>query len=468
MIEHTYETNYIALDREALEIERAQAIDEGRDFDAVQDEYDRLHEQTATEGHMALQEEIREFHDRVQALPLRDDFEYEEPSDLAGIRAERPEGPRQVAVDVDEEELYDRIYGAWLGRCAGCLLGAPVEGWRTDQMWGYLKDLDRYPLDDYFRADVDQAVFDRYGIERRDNPRRAFLDEIDHMPENDDTTYTIVALALLRRHGFDFESADVARFWTRYLPLVQVATAERVAYRNFADLVYPPESATRWNPYREMIGAQIRADFYGYVSLGDPEQAAELAWRDARISHVKNGIYGAMWVAAMLAAAPAVPDPRELVEVGLSEVPENSRLTESVHDVLDWYENGADYDDVIDRIHDRWDETVRYDWVHTIGNAQILTAGLLYGDGEFGPTVCKTVQACLDTDSNGATAGSIVGMIVGASGIPDRWTDPLDDRINTGVAPYFRGEETPVYGYDTVAISRLARETVDLYDPLDA
>src|SRR5687768_531206 len=27
------------------------------------------------------------------------------------------------------EELGDRVLGAWLGRCAGCLLGKPVEGW---------------------------------------------------------------------------------------------------------------------------------------------------------------------------------------------------------------------------------------------------------------------------------------------------------------------------------------------------
>lgn len=466
MAEHTYESNYIALDAEAIEIERSQLLDEGRAFDRIEVDWEELLTLLNAENHMDYQEEVHEFLDRTQKLPVREDYAYEEPSDLTGIRAERPEGPRQVDVVLDEDGLYDRIYGAWVGRCVGCLLGAPVEGWMTDQMWGYLRDLDRYPLDDYFRADVDQAIFDRYGIERREKPRRVFIDEIDHMPENDDTTYTVASLALVREHGLEFESADVARFWMRYLPLVQVATAERVAYRNFADLVFPPESAIRWNPYREMIGATIRADLYGYISLGNPEQAAELAWRDARISHVKNGIYGAMWVAAMLAAVPAVADPRELVTVGLSEVPANSRFTEAIEDIIEWYDAGIGYDEAVSRIHDRWDETLRYDWVHAVGNAQILTTGLLYGDGEFGPTICRTVQACLDTDSNGATAGSIAGMLVGVEGIPDRWSDPLDDRIDTGLAPYFRGERTPVYGWDTVAISDLARETVELWDNL--
>ena len=433
-----------------LRVEKLQCVDEGRDFERVEGDYEELKAKLQRDDPLEHQKEVHEFLDRTQELPLRDDFEYEEPSDLEGIRAERPNGPRQVVVDIGDEELYDRIYGAWLGRCAGCLLGKPTEGWSSDQMWGYLKDLDRYPLDDYFRSDVPDEIVERYDLD----DYNAYINEVEHMARDDDIDYTVMGLDIVKNHGIEFDSDDVAMYWLNTIPGCMTYTAERVAYRNFLNLVSPPKSGRFRNPYREGIGAQIRADFYGYVSLGDPEQAAELAWRDARISHVKSGIYGEMWVAAMLAAAPACTDPREVIEVGLSEVPENSRFSEAVREVVEWHEEGVGYDEAVDRIHNRWNDDIDqiYEWLHTISNAQVVAIGLLYGEDDYGNSICRAVQPCFDTDCNGATVGSVVGMMHGADDLPERWIDPLNDET-----------ETSLSGYPLVDISELAQQTVDLY-----
>lgn len=407
---------WLYLGREELEVERQQLQDEGKDLASLAAEFDALAE-LPLDTDLSDQPRVNALFDRAQSLPARSDYMYDEPSTLAAIRQARPDGPRILHGNLDESTLYDRVLGAWVGRCAGCLLGKPVEGWHSATLWGYLRDLAHYPLSDFLRSDVPDEIITRYNLSRT----RAYIDRVSHMPEDDDLNYTVTALAVFKQHGMTYSPEDVATFWLRNLPILHTYTAERIAYRNFSQLIPPPQSASHRNPFREWIGAQIRADFWGYVALGQPERAAELAWRDASISHVKNGIYGAMWVAAMLAAAPFVQDPRALINVGLSEIPRASRLAEDVGAVLAWHQKGIEYEQAIQRIHARWDETNPHHWTHTNSNAQIVAVGLLWGEGDFGKSICRAVQACFDADCNGATVGSLWGMMHGAQALPEQW-----------------------------------------------
>ena len=209
------------------------------------------------------------------------------------------------------------------------------------------------------------------------------------------------------------------------------------------------QSAYFRTPYREWSGAQIRADFYGYIAPGYPELAAEMAWRDARISHTKNGIYGAMWVAAMLSAAAITDDIEEIIRIGLSEIPQNSRLNEKINEAMAWKEEGISWEEAIDRVHSQYDETIGHNWCHTIPNAMIITLALLYSERDFEKSIGIATLAAFDTDCNAATVGSIMGMIIGAKGLPAKWIDPLKDTIVSGVQ-----------GFHTVPISELARRTV--------
>jgi len=238
---------------------------------------------------------------------------------------------------------------------------------------------------------------------------------------------------LLERKGAGFTPADVAHFWLSYIPLLNTCTAERIAYRNLANGLGPPASAGFRNPYREWIGAQIRADFFGYAAAGDPPLAAELAWRDASISHVKNGIYGEMWAAAMIAAALVTDDLPTIIEAGLGQVPRTSRLHEAVRDVLAWHAGGLGYDDAVARLHQRWDEKNGHHWCHTISNAQVVAIGLLWGEGDYGRSICRAVQPCFDTDCNGATVGSILGAIHGSAALPQKWTGMIHNKLRTAV-----------------------------------
>jgi len=254
---------------------------------------------------------------------------------------------------------------------------------------------------------------------------------------------------VIEKYGRDFTPFDISRAWLSMQGKDAYCTAERVAFCNFVKGYAPPESARYKNPYREWIGAQIRADYFGYINPGNPVLAAEMAWRDASISHIKNGIYGEMWVAAMLAVAAETDNMEDIILGGMGQIPHTSRLYSSLEKVLTDFKNGISQEECFASIHNAYDEYSNHGWCHTISNAMIVVASLLYGKGDFGKSICMAVETGFDTDCNGATVGSILGMAQGAESIPAYWTEPLHDTLHTSI-----------FGVDTVKISDRVKMTL--------
>ena len=389
------------------------------------------------------------------SLPRQSDFHYEEPPDLGPIRAARPNGPRKIAGKLGKRFLADRTLGAWLGRAAGCLLGKPCEGWSHERIEKTLRAFGEWPLSGYWPSVSELPSGFRFlawgtpqepGVlyyHRPDNP--CLRGNIKQMARDDDMDYPIIGLHILERFGPQFTTANVGQAWLDCLPYSQVYTAERVAYRNLVDGIEPPDTATHRNPYREWIGAQIRADIWGWARPGNPELAAELAFRDASLSHTKNGIYGEMFFAALLAAAFAEADLHRLIEIGLSEIPRNCRLREAVLDTVEWCDADPDWQTTWDRINAKYGH---YHGVHTINNAAVVLMGLLHAKGDYEKAISIAVMGGWDTDCNGATAGAVMGTMLGAKALPAKWIAPLNDRISS-----------IVIGYTDTKLSALAKRT---------
>ena len=311
------------------------------------------------------------------------------------------------------------------------MLGKTVEGIRTNELIPFLKDTGNYPMHRYIlKSDLTDETFEKYKFGFRGS---CYADAIDGMPIDDDTNYVVLAQEIVEHYGRDFTNFDVSRAWLKYQPKDAYCTAERVAFCNFVKGFVPPESAVYKNPYREWIGAQIRGDYFGYINPGDPERAAEMAWRDASISHVKNGIYGEMAVSAMLGIAASTSDIETIILGGLAEIPHTSRLYAEVMTVLESFKGGVSQNDCFAMIHQKYDEYSGHGWCHTISNAMVVVASLLYGGGDFGKSICMAVETGFDTDCNGATVGSILGMILGARGIGDEWKMPINDTLHTSI-----------------------------------
>ncbi|MGW0229942.1 ADP-ribosylglycohydrolase family protein [Actinopolymorpha singaporensis] len=382
---------------------------------------------------------------KKEATDDRSGWSYVEPTDWEELAATLTEPAPSVPPTGDD--LANRIHGAWLGRVAGNMLGKPVESgdhWTPAHLRSYLELADAWPLDDYIP--LMDPVPEGYRI--LPNASQTTRGNVHGSSRDDDVDYTVLGLHLLEQHGTDLTPHHVADAWRLLLPLHQTYTAERVAYRNLALGLHAPATAVYRNPYREWIGAQIRGDAFGYVFPGDPASAARLAYQDAVLSHVANGVYGEMWAAAVVAAAFTAGSAREALEVSCGVVPPASRLAEALRDVLDMHARGLTWEAARTEIGERYGH---YGWVHTINNAAVVAAGLLWGDGDFTQTIALTVLGGWDTDSNGATAGSVAGALVGAGAIPAHWVDPLEDRLRSAL-----------FGFDGSRISDLAGRTTRL------
>ncbi len=352
-----------------------------------------------------------------------------EPNDLDAIRALRPKGPRRMWKKLDSAGLEDRMAGAWLGRAAGCTLGAPIEGESVDAMATLAK---RYGMDfpptDYWRDHPSPEVV-RYGMSA---VRDYLKDHITAVPVDDDITYTILGLLILEEYGPDFTTGRVGEAWLKYLPMA--CTAEHVALENLKAGLPASKAGTKNNPFQEWIGADIRSDPWGYAAPGWPEKAAEFAYRDAYLSHRQNGVYGAMFFAAAIAAAFALDCPIEAIKAGLAEIPKECRLARDVRWALETGPQLGAWRDGRNAVDTRF---AGMHSVHTNNNACLTVFGLMFGQKDFTKTIGITVALGLDNDCTAATAGSILGAVIGAKNIPEHWWQPFQNRTRT----YLNGKE---------------------------
>ncbi|GHD44713.1 ADP-ribosylglycohydrolase family protein [Mycetocola manganoxydans] len=365
--------------------------------------------------------------DELQALQTPSS---EEPDEWSDITALLPavSSPGEVSV------AFARVHGAWLGRSAGCLLGKPVEKIPRRGIEEIARSTGNWPIRTYFTAvGLSPDIGNRWPWNRRSAPT-SLVENIDGMPEDDDLNFPILALQLLETHGANLTTEHIAEAWLGALPAGRVFTAERAAYRNILDARSIPDTAKHHNPFREWIGALIRADVHGWAHPGDVRAAAASAWTDARLSHTRNGIYGEMWAAALCAASLVAPSAGEALDAADTVVPPDSRLAVAVRLGRETGRSlatgGLTADSALDSLHSAFEGM---HWVHTLNNAALAACALeAYGD-DFGAAIAFAVAGGWDTDSVGATVGSVVGGLVGAEGIGEAWTGPLKDRISTSM-----------------------------------
>lgn len=396
---------------------------------------------------------LNALYDEFVSSPYRSDFGYSEPSEYDEILDES-----SPVSDADVGKIpFSKYHGAWLGRCVGCALGQPVELWTSQSIAEWYKNAGKYPINGYVPTHSGGKT--NNGIATDEN--------IKGMPMDDDIRFTVLGYKLLQSKGYDFDTYDVGAHWMYNLPYRYICTAENQAYLNFAsvDSFGPwgrPENAMETlkaskvnfyrNPYREWIGAQIRIDAYAYCAAGRPAKAAKAAFSDAYLSHQKNGIYSAMFFAALIASAFNTDTIDGCFEKALSFVPKRSRFYASMLKAKEIGLSAKSREEMSDRIEN---EMQKYDFVHAINNSAVCVASIFRSRGDFAEAVCSALHCGMDTDCNCATVGSFMGAFVGAENIPDFFASPLCDTYSSGIT-----------GYDNASIKDFAMKCKEISEKI--
>ncbi len=247
---------------------------------------------------------------------------------------------------------------------------------------------------------------------------------------NDDIFFNVGALQLVDRTGLDAPPLEVAIAW-----LNSQGRRSGVAFWGRVGIAPPDLAHPRYSGSGKWSYANLHmfSDFAGLVSPGMPGHAADLIDRFTVKSCETR--YDGRFVAALTAEAFFERDPQALVRAGLEVIPPDSQYAEAVRDIVRWHaEAPDDWQATWRRIQEKYFENP--DYLHGLdpgpgtADAKVhgayVVLGLLYGGGDLARSVVLTMRCGQDSDCSASNTGGILGVALGASGIPARFTEQLD------------------------------------------
>lgn len=322
--------------------------------------------------------------------------------------------PDPYPVDITDQSYRERVHAGWLSQLIGGAMGTMVEGYPSKRLYEAFGDV------------------------------RGFLTEPNTY--NDDVTFEIAFLEAFKEKGFGVSPKDIGLQWVGLIP--GGWSAEEIAIRNIRNGILPPESGTYRNPFCEWIGAQMRGTICGMVAPGDPRKAAELAWKDASVSHANNGILGEIFVSVMTSLSFVETDIGTIVRKAIDLIPKDSEYRSVVEYA---WERCHEYEDWRDALSDCEGKYREYNWIHAYPNACCLVIAASYGKGDFAETLHIVTMCGLDADCNAGVLMPLIGISKGIDSIPERYRHPAFERLDT----YMRGE------FSKIPLDKLVDMTVE-------
>ncbi len=303
---------------------------------------------------------------------------------LAGSEAGRP----------GETQMANRYRGALLGVAVGNLLGIPAEGMPKSSLLAY------YPL----------------GIKDIDPRER-------DMPWDDDLAQTVIlAEALLNHDNLNIEdlSTRLVR-WARE----NGRGMGNLTWRVIQELDRGTSATDAARRVWELDGRQpagngavMRCSPVALRWRLNPEHLVKETLRSAQVTHYDPRC---QWSAVALTIALSLAlEQKELDLEALAEALNKAGAPASVPEAIRFVEG-------------RSLEELDLDDPHAMGyTLKAMQVGLwaITQGSDFEETLVSVINACGDTDTNGAVAGAVLGGIHGSTAIPQRWLECIANRDN--------------------------------------
>lgn len=294
---------------------------------------------------------------------------------------------------INRDELRDKIYGCWMGKSIGGTLGTPFEG----------------------NTSIHDVTC--YSIPTNGEP----------LP-NDDLDLQLIWLKAMQDRGpKGVNSRVLGEYWLNFIP--PFWNEYGISKSNQKAGLIPPLSGEYRNCWKHSNGAWIRSEIWACLAPGCPDIAIKYAYEDASVDHGSGeGTYAELFTAAVESAAFVISDRDELIKIGLSKIPEDCRVAKSIKIVLDAHAKGLSWKEARELVVK---DSEDLGWFQAPANVAFVIIGWMYGGGDFGRSICIATNCGDDTDCTAATLGSILGIIIGKSKIPEEWSEPIGDRILT-------------------------------------
>lgn len=383
---------------------------------------------------------------------------------LISVGCSAPNNPSSNTsiLTIDRSEYKDQLYGFWLGQCIANWTGLITE---MDKIGGDGKDGSGAG----FYTDADWGQLDQPNI-WNSNPIADtigfyFVDEGDIWGADDDTDIEYMYQYLMSKHKSSLLTPEQIRDgWLAHIYsdentpfLNENGEAENylwVSNQRAHDLMRegllpPTTSDSVYNPYYEMIDAQLTTEIFGLFAPGRPDIALELAKLPIQTTARGNAEWIAQFYVSMyaLASLDTLNANRKTKLEFMSEqskdiLPSGSYARDMYDFVKKQYYSDVAWEEARDALHQRYqvDQSAGYHWatLDPVCNG-CFAAGinfgaslisLFYGEGDFKETIKIGTLAGWDSDNPTATWGGLLGFMLGKSGVEEAFGRTFSNRFN--------------------------------------